>query len=108
MAAYPTLPTSYGADPQNATKLLIDRAEDGTARVRSYANDKASFKIQHPYLDATSKSTLDTFYTTNRLLTFSYTSPADGATRTCVFAAKPVYKYEPGGYYTATVMMEEV
>jgi hypothetical protein len=108
MAAYPTLPTSFGADPQNATKLLVDRAEDGTARVRSYAKDKASFKISHPYLDSVGKGTLDAFYAANRLLPFSYTSAADGTTRTCVFSARPTYKFEPGGYYTATVTMEEV
>lgn len=105
---YPTLDTDYGSDPDNATQLSIDRAEDGTARARSYGGDKVRFKLVHGGMDATDKSTLDTFYSTNRLLPITYVSPADGVSRTCIFAARPEYKREPGSYWTATVLLEEV
>jgi len=108
MATYPTLPTAVGSDPEFISMSDIDRAEDGTARVRSYGTDKAKFKVVHSYLTAAQKSTLDSFYTTNRLLPFDYTSPADAVSRSCVFAGAPSYKQEPATYYTATVQMEQV
>lgn len=108
MAVYPTLPTSYGSDPDPLVKLHIDRAEDGTARVRSTSNDKVRIKIQHGFLDAADKATLGAFYVANRLLAFSYTSPADGLTRNCLFTQAPQYKVVPGGYWEAEVLVEEV
>lgn len=105
---YPTLDTARGSDPVNATQLSVDRAEDGTARGRSYGADKVRFKIVHPGLSSSDKTTLDTFYSDNRLLTVTYVSPADSASRTCIFAAKPEYKREAGSYWTATVLLEEV
>jgi hypothetical protein len=109
MAAYPTLPTSYQSDPKPIKSLTIDRAEDGTARVRSYfASDKVTFSIKHETLSSSQKATLDAFYAANRLLTFDYTSPADSVTRTCVFASPIAYTRQPGDYWDATVEMEQV
>jgi hypothetical protein len=109
VAAYPTLPTSYQSDPRPIKGTAIDRAEDGTARVRSYfASDKVSFSIKHEWLSASQKATLDAFYAANRMLTFDYTSPADSVTRTCVFTAPIAYTRRPGNYWDATVEMEQV
>lgn len=108
MATYPTLDTLYGSDPEPISKPAIDRAEDGTARVRNYGNDKVKIKLSHPWLNSTDKATLDAFYAANRLLTITYSTVSDGVSRTCVFAAKPAYKREVGSFWTATVLMEEV
>lgn len=110
MAAYPTLPTQRGSDPEPARGGLdIDRAEDGTARGRSWwAADKCQFKLVHPRLTAAERSTLDTFYAANRLVPFDYTSLSDGVTRTCIFAAAPAPKGEAGGRWTMTVELVEV
>ena len=109
MATYPTLPTSFGSDPDPLNSLDIDRAEDGTGRARShYVQDKVKIKISHPYLDSAQKLVLDTFYNANRLLTLTYVSPTDGITRTCVFSAPVSYKREYGEHWTATVNMEQV
>jgi hypothetical protein len=107
MATYPTLATRYGADPKAITSPEIDRAEDGTARARSYGADKVEFRIEHPFLDSTDKSALDAFYTTNRLLAFDYVSLSDGATRSCLFGAPLEWTREPGGRYTARVRIVE-
>lgn len=107
-ATYPTLDTDYGSDPDNSTGLKIDRAEDGTARGRSYGGDKARIKVVHRSLDSADKATLDAFYATNRLLAITYVSPSDSVSRTCIFAAAPTYKREPGTYWTAAVLLEEV
>lgn len=108
MANYPTLDTAYGSDPEPIGKPAIDRAEDGTARVRNYASDKVRIKLAHPWLNATDKATLDAFYAANQLLEITYVSPSDSVSRTCVFAAAPSYKREVGSFWTATVMLEQV
>lgn len=109
MATYPDLPTARGSDPKPITKLEIDRAEDGTARARSYhAGDKVQIEVEHPYLTGVEKSALDAFYAANRLLAFDYESPSDGVTRSMLFASAPIYRNEPGNRYTATVEMEQV
>ncbi len=107
MATYPTIATLYGSDPEPISKPAIDRAEDGTARARSFANDKARIKITHPWLDATEKAALDAFYLANRLLAITYVSPSDGVSRTCLFAAAPAYKRQPNAHWDATVLLEE-
>ncbi len=108
MAAYPTLVTAPGSDPRPLVSLEVDRAEDGTGRVRSYGADKVRFEINHPYLGTSDLATLKAFYTANRLLTFDYTSPADGVTRYCIFAGAIAYAKQAGGETHAVVMMEEV
>lgn len=109
MATYPTLPTRSGGDPQPINGIEIDRAEDGTARGRSfYGSDKVRFALEHPWLTAAQKATLAAFYTANRLIPFNYASGSSGATHNCLFAKPPAYIYHAGGYWTAKVAMEEV
>lgn len=109
MATYPTLPTRAGGDPQPIGGIEIDRAEDGTARGRSfYSSDKAKFSLEHPWLTAAQKTTLDNFYSANRLLAFDYASGMSGATHSCLFSRPPAYIYQRGGYWTAKVEMEVV
>lgn len=109
MATYPVLPTSYGSDPKPINSLAIDRAEDGTGRARSfYSTNKVTIPVKHPRLSTADKATLDAFYAANRLLPFDYVSLADGATRSCVFAAPPAYTRLPGAFHDAAVEMEQV
>ncbi len=107
MATYPTLPTEFGGDPTPESGLQIDRAEDGTARARAYGGDRMKITIRHPWLTSAQKSTLDAFYSSNRLIPFDYTSVHDGVTRSCLFASGPKYKREFGDYWTASVEMVE-
>jgi hypothetical protein len=109
MATYPDLPTARGSDPEPINTLDIDRAEDGTGRGRSYyAADKVKITVEHPLITAAQKTTLAAFYTSNRLVTFTYLSPSDSVSRTMLFAAPPAYVNRPGGRFDATVEMEEV
>lgn len=108
MATYPDLPTKRGSDPEPLTKTNIDRAEDGTARGRNYGDDKVKISVEHPYLTAAEKATLDAFYTANRLVPFDYLSPSDGVSRSMLFARAPQYLAGPGNRYTARVEMEQV
>lgn len=108
MATYPTLPTNYGSDFASANALVIDRAEDGTGRARSFGADKGKAEVVHPRLSADDKATLDAFYSANRLLPYDYTSPTDNVLRACLFAGPIDWKREPGDRWTATVSMEQV
>ena len=105
--AYPVLSTNYGSDPVPITKVNVDRAEDGTGRARSYTADKVRFTLVHEHLSSGDKTTLDAYYSTNRLLSFDYVSIADSVTRTCIFAAPIKHKREFGDFWTATVELEE-
>ena len=108
MATYPDLPTSYGGDPEPLKMLEVDRAEDGTARVRSLGADKAHFSLEHPRLTEAQRDTMVAFYAANRLLVFDYTSKSDGATRSCIFAAAPTYQRLSGNRYTVRVEVDQV
>ena len=108
MATYPTFVTAPGSDLEPIQSVEIDRAEDGTARGRSYyTSDKHIGKVVHPWMTAAEKATLDAFYTTNRLLAFDYTSLGDNVSRSMLFAGAPKYKREVGEFWTATVPMEQ-
>jgi hypothetical protein len=108
MATYPTLPTRAGGDPLPINGLEIDRAEDGTARGRSFHDsDKVRFSLEHPFLTSTQKAMLAAFYTTNRLIEFDYVSISSGSTYGCLFSKPPAYIYQPGDFWTAKVEMEE-
>ena len=105
--AYPTLPTAYGSDPKPINGLSIDRAEDGTGRVRSFQSvDRADIPLTHR-ITAAQKSTLDAYYSANRLLTFDYVSPPDGLLRTCVFSGAPSYRLYYDGRYEAKVTLAQ-
>lgn len=109
MATYPTLPTRAGGDPQPIDSIEIDRAEDGTARGRSfYSSGKVRIPLEHPCLNVAQKATLAAFYSANRLIPFDYVSGmSGGATYSCLFSKPPAYTYECEGVWTAKVEMEE-
>lgn len=109
MATYPTLPTEFKSDPKPLNKLDIDRAEDGTARARSfYTSDKHGIPLTHPRITAAEKATLAAFYAANRLIPFDYVSLTDGGTYSCLFAKPPRYELHSDGRWTAAVELEQV
>lgn len=108
MATYPTLPTAFGSDPVPVRMLTVDRAEDGTARARVFGSDKAQITVQHPWISAAQKSTLDAFYSANRSLSFDYIDPTSGGAYVCIFGGAPRYTRKEGDYWDASVPMEQV
>lgn len=107
MATYPTLPTKSGSDPKPVPTIEIDRAEDGTARARSYGSDKVEIQVVHPYLTAAEKTILVDFYMANRLIEFDYVSLSDGSTYACLFDGPIAWQRDSRERHTATVKMVE-
>ena len=92
MAAYPTFVCgqSIGSTEDILDDLQVDRASNGTPRIRAiYSATKKQFSIRHAHATSAEKVTLDAFYDTNRLLSFTFVWAGDGATYTCYFAAPP-------------------
>lgn len=90
MADYPaTLPTLVNATEEWLDDLETDRAVSGTVRVRvMFTAKKRVFKIKH-VVTAALKTTLQSFYDTNRATTFNYTW--GGTVYVCVFGSSPVF-----------------
>lgn len=107
MAAYPSFGhLRSGPGPSRSDGQEIVRASNGALKVRRlYSATKSDFAIDH-MLSAAEKTTLDSFYTTNRDLDVSYTSPEDGATYTVRFAAPPQYLRFPSWYQARVRLME--
>lgn len=107
MAAYPTLNT------QETSRIDVEagyepvRATNGSLKVRRmFSADKASFTLDHD-LTSAQKSTLDSFYASNKDLDVTYTWPGTGASYTVRFVAAPQYVWHPWGF-RARVMLVEV
>src|SRR5574337_1858189 len=96
MAAYPAFGVlRSGPGPSRSDGQEPVRATNGALKVRRlYSAPKSDFQIDH-MLTAAENATLDTFYSTNRDLDVSYTSPEDGAVYTVRFAAPPQYVRMP-------------
>lgn len=110
MAAYPDLPTDIGSDPEVASGLDIERADDGTPWAYSlWASDRANrIKISHRLLDASQRSALLDHYAAHRLVSFDYTSPADSVTRTCIYARPPSQARQSGLLWDIDVELVEL
>jgi hypothetical protein len=108
MAAYPTLSTQRsGPGPSRSDGIEVQRASNGTLKVRRmYSGTKSEFQLDHWLTDA-QKTSLDTFYTTNRDLDVTYTSVEDSVAYTVRFAAPPQY-VRMTGWWQARVRLLEV
>lgn len=108
MASYPTLLTKYSKHRAPLGKsVVIDRAEDGTARGRSFSEPKHFHEFEHPMISDADKVALQAFYDANRLLPFSYTSLLDSGSGSYLFAEfDPVW--QPGNRWSVKVKIEQV
>ena len=107
-APYPSLPFSYDSEIRPISKVIIDRAEDGTGRGRMFhATDKYQLTIKHSRLTQSEKITLDLFYGENRGLAVSLTDWM-GVVRTIIISTPPSYRVFPGNYYDAVLIAEDV
>jgi hypothetical protein len=97
--AYPTLPIYRQSKPQRISGRAIDRSVSGAARGRDfYGADKSVFTVEHRALSATDRSTLASFYNSNRNTTFSFTWPSPSATYTVMFDVDG-YQEQPSDAY---------
>jgi len=108
MNTYPSLHQAIGSRPGMLDDLVIDRAANGTAKVRAFfAAVKRNFSVVHKAISASDRTTLLAFYAANRTVAFYFTAEDDGVMRTVVFKRAPVI--EPIGlYFNITNEMEEV
>jgi hypothetical protein len=108
MAAYPSFNVQRSSPgPSRSDGHDVVRATNGVLKMRRlYSATKSDFTIDH-WLTSAEKTTLDSFYTTNRDLDVTYTSPEDSVAYTVRFAAPPQYVRMPG-WYQARVRLVEV
>lgn len=109
MATYPSFymvrsDTSHGIDGGFKTA----RATNGALRVqRLFPQPKREFNITH-WLTAADKSTLDSFYSTNKDLNVDLVWPEDNVTYTVRFAEHPQLELRAPDFWIVKVKMLEV
>lgn len=106
MANYPSFLTLSDSASRNVNGMEPERATNGALKLRRmWSADKARFDVGH-LLSSAQKSTLDSFYATNKDLDVTYRWPGTGATYTVRFTEPPVYTPR-GMYFEARIRMEE-
>jgi len=107
MANYPSFAQMQGSVPVPRDDMKVDYATDGTPQQRSfYAALKYDFRIKHK-LSAADKATLDSFYTTNRLLQVTFVWAGDGSSHTCYFKGPPIPVWDQN-WYNVDVGLAEI
>jgi hypothetical protein len=106
MAAYPTLNAQRSSATVRNGGQEAARATNGTLKMRRlYTAEKMNFTVDHWLTDA-QKSTLESFYQTNRDLDVSFTWAEDAATYTVRFSEPPQYLRMPGWWQARVSLLE--
>ena len=102
---YPTLVQSYDSKEKRIGGRQLDRATNGTPKVRSFFSaEKKAWTLVHPDITAAEKATFEAFYSANSLTSFTFTWAADATSYTVLFDAnEPTYTPRPGNRWTITV-----
>lgn len=113
MAAYPSsLPQATSSREEWVDPLLVSYSRAGGVKARRLQGAKKRvFVVEHKFLTNTQKTTLETFYDTNRAITLTFAwNDVPGTTYTVVFADEPGLSFsrEPGNYWNVTVKLAEV
>ena len=105
--AYPTLPQSDQSQETRLTGRQLDRASNGTPKVRSfYTADKKEFAPVHEYISNAEKQAPEAFIAANANNSFDFVWAGDGVTSTCLLSDKsPQYTPHSGSYWTVTVYL---
>jgi hypothetical protein len=106
MANYPLtaiLPQIEGTVVLALSGKDVYRSASGKPRVRTYYTAVREDVVIKHYLDETQRGTLESFYTTNQNIAFTFTYAADGDTYSCYFTSAPKFIPRTGGYYDVTV-----
>jgi hypothetical protein len=109
MNTYPVLKQALESQESGSTGRQVDRATNGTPRVRSfYTSNKKTITVVHPGISNADKLTLQAFVAANALVPFLFAWGADGVTYTCLFGAEePRYTRVAGGRWDITVQLVE-
>ena len=111
MAAYPSIPFSFGSDAPIKDGIIVDRAMSGAGKARNlFTAKKRAFTLVHRAVSATDKGTLETFYDTNSALSVSLTW-TDGTARNVLLTGikiVPGPNLPSGRIWDVTIMAEEI
>jgi hypothetical protein len=108
MAAYPTLGITTQSQSSRVDGLVAVRATNGTLKMRkTMTGEKYEFTLEHELTQA-QRDSVEAHYQGDKLNSFNYTWPLNGTTYTCRYLAAPLFVYQPGGWYKATVRLGEV
>lgn len=106
MANYPSITLAQESNEELLDDVATDRAVDGSAKVRAfYTAAKRRFQVRHRMISASDKSTLLTFYGSNRATTITFSW--GGTNYTCVFASPPRFSPAGGALWNADLTLEE-
>jgi len=108
MANYPSFTQKIGSKAEPKSGIQIDIASNGDVRGQIlHSADRKIFYVEH-FLSASEKSTLDTFYSTNKALEISFTWAGDSQSYNCIFMDAP--RYVPCGasrYKVSVVLVQK-
>lgn len=113
MAAYPSsLPQAASSREEWVDPLLVSYTRAGGVKARRLQSAKKRvFYVDHKFLTDAQKTTLESFYDSNRTvsLTFAW-NDVPGTTYSVVFADEPGLSFTrvAGNYYDVTVKLAEV
>lgn len=108
MAAYPTLPTQVGSAIEPVESRVNVRASNGALKARLlHDTERATIRLEH-WISAAQKASLESHYSGDKSNSFSYTWPGTGGgTYTVIYAERPAYEEQPGGWFKARVTLAE-
>lgn len=107
MANYPSFKQIIGSEAIPRSGISIDIASNGDVRGQIlHSSDRKSFTVLH-LLNSTDKSTLDTFYSTNKALEITLTWSADSQNYNCIFMNAPKYTPIGASYFRVLVALTQ-
>lgn len=110
MANYPTSLAIDGTTKEEwFDERSISRSRSGSVKARVLqSTKKRGWRVVHKYLSAAQKTTFQTFYDTNRALTFTFALL--GNNYTVIFGDEKSISWEPqkGGQWNLVVLLLEV
>ncbi len=108
MATYPSFSQLYDSSVLEDDGLELSRSVSGKPRIRRYyTSTRRTFTVHHD-LSSADKSTLLSFYTTNKLLTLDFVWASDGLTYACRFIGHITVRPIEGNRYSVVSKLVEV
>ncbi len=108
MPTYPNLGQDINSTETVLDDVQLEYAANGKLRGRAfYAAPKKEFSVVHTCTTA-DKTTLESFYNTNRVTSFDFTWIIDNTSHTCRFKGPPQFSMIGGEFWTATVPLAKV
>lgn len=108
MATFPSMIQMYGSGYSSDEGFRVSRSESGKPKIRSYYTGTVKSFVMQFYITPAEKTTLESFYTTNKKIPFDFVFAGDGITYSCRFIDAIQYKPSAGDRWDVQVKMEVV